>query len=91
MARDLKQVSATGDVVVTDSTVVRSVVLTAGSDAATLTVKAGGSGGTTKLTLKAAASTTVVWAANDRKGVLFAGGVHATLAGTGPVASFELD
>ena len=80
----LTQVSATGDVT-TVSTHVRSVVLTAGSDAATLTVKAGGSSGTTVLTVKAAASSTVEVALHD---ALCAGGVHATLAGTGPVATF---
>lgn len=80
----VKQVSATGDVT-TASTHVRSVSLTAGSDAATLTVKAGGSGGTTVLTVKAAASTTVEVSLYDS---LCAGGVHATLAGTGPVATF---
>lgn len=80
----LTQVAATGDVTTT-STHVRSVSLTGGSDAATLTVKAGGSGGTTVLTVKAAAATTVVVDLHD---ALCSGGVHATLAGTGPVATF---
>lgn len=80
----IKQVSATGDVT-TVSTHVRAVSLTGGSDAATLTVKAGGSGGTTVLTLKAAANSTVEANLYD---ALCSGGVHATLAGTGPVATF---
>lgn len=80
----LTQVSATGDVT-TVGTYVRSVVLTGGSDAATCTVKAGGSSGTTVLTVKAAANTTVEVALHDG---FCAGGVHATLAGTGPVATF---
>lgn len=83
-ASAIKQLSATGDVTTTD-TFLRSVVLTAGSDAATLTVKAGGSGGTTVLTVKAVASTTVEVACHDAS---CGGGVHATLAGTGPVATF---
>jgi hypothetical protein len=81
---NVKQVSATGDVT-TVTTVLRQVVLTGGSDAATATVKAGGSGGTTVLTVKAAANTT---AAVHCDGATCAGGVHVTLAGTGPVATF---
>lgn len=80
----IKQVSATGDVT-TDDAHLRNVVLTAGSDAATLTVRAGGSGGTVVLTLKAAANTSV--ATGQLTDAFCANGVHATLAGTGPVAS----
>lgn len=81
----IKQVSATGDVT-TVSTYLRTVTLTAGSDAASLTVRAGGSGGTTVLTLKATAGTTT--ASVIMRDAFAAGGVHATLTGTGPVASF---
>lgn len=81
----IKQVSATGDVTTNDA-YLRAVTLTAGSDAATLTVKAGGSGGTTVLTLKAAANTSV--AAPGLTDAFCSDGIHATLAGTGPVASF---
>lgn len=81
----IEQLGSTGDVVTT-SAPLYAVVLTAGSDAATLTVKAGGSGGTTILTVKAAASTTV--AVPGLSGVLCPGGIHATLAGTSPVATF---
>lgn len=80
----VKQLDATGDVTTT-STYLRSVSLTGGSDAATATVKAGGSGGTTILTVKAAANSTVEVPLHD---AYCAGGVHVTLAGTSPVATF---
>ncbi|PXY21127.1 hypothetical protein [Prauserella muralis] len=78
------EVTATGDVTTRDS-YLRTVVLTGGSAASTLTVKAGGSGGTTVLTLKAAIDTTVSAELAD---AFCGGGIHATLAGTGAVASF---
>lgn len=81
----IKALGSTGDVV-TVSAYLHVVTLTAGSDAATLTVKAGGSGGTTVLTVKAAASTTAV--VSGLGGVLCAGGIHATLSGSSPAASF---
>jgi hypothetical protein len=87
VAGDLKQVSATGDVTGAGR-FLQSVVLTAGSDAATLLVK-DGSGGATRLTLKAAANTSVPWTSGDPDGVAFSATIHATLSGTGPVASFE--
>lgn len=80
----IQQVSATGDVTTRDA-YLRSASLTAGADAATLTVRAGGSGGTVILTVKAAANTTAaVPAIAD---AYCADGIHATLAGTSPVAS----
>ncbi len=86
---NLKQVAATGDVVTgADQYQLFSVVLTAGSDAATLAVK-DTSGGSTVLTLKAAASTSAAWTAGDVDGVLIGTTIHATLTGTGPVACFE--
>lgn len=88
MARDLKEVSATGNVTTNVPAVLHSVVLTGGSDAASLLVK-DGSGGATRLTLKAAASTTIVWTCGDPCGVYFGTAIHATLSGTGPVADFE--
>jgi hypothetical protein len=88
VARDLKEVSATGNVTTVVPAYLHSVVLTAGSDAASLLVK-DGSGGATRLTLKAAASTTVTWHSGDECGVLFGTAIHATLSGTGPVADFE--
>lgn len=84
----LKSVTATGDVTTVTSHL-HSVVLTAGSDAATLVVKEGGSGGTTILTLAAATGDTVAWHAGDSDGVQCTGGIHATTTGTGEAASFE--
>lgn len=81
----IKEVSATGDVSTDDSNL-RAVTLTGGSAAATLTVKRGGSGGTTVLTVKAAIDTTVSVA--DLHDGACAGGIHATLTGTGAVATF---
>jgi hypothetical protein len=85
MSSQIKQVAATGDIT-TVSTYLKAVSLTGGSDAATLTVKAGGSGGTTILVLKAATATSVVFA--DLHDADCSGGVHATLAGTAPSATF---
>lgn len=81
------EVSATGDVTTKDSTILWSVVLTGGSDAASVIVK-DGSSGATRLTLKAAANTTV--SHRFVQGVLFTTGIHATFTGTGPVADFEV-
>jgi putative intracellular protease/amidase len=84
-ASAIKELAATGDVV-TRSAGLHVVTLTGGSDAATLVVKAGGSSGTTVLTVKVAAATTVAVPGLD--GVLCPGGIHATLTGTNPAASF---
>lgn len=84
MSGAIKRVTATGDVTTEDARLF-AVVLTAGSDAATLVVREGGSGGTIVLDVKAAASTT---ASVDLFGALCSGGVHATLTGTGPTATF---
>jgi hypothetical protein len=81
----IQQVTATGDVTTT-TTYLQCVVLTGGSDAATLTVRAGGSSGTTVLTVKAAAATTVP--VPELEGAMCSGGVHATLTGTAPAATF---
>lgn len=79
----ITQVSATGDVTTSD-TYLRGVSLTGGSDAAVLTVKAGGSGGTTILVVKAAAGVTVPLNMHE---AFCDGGVHATLTGTAPSAT----
>lgn len=79
-----KALSATGDVTTVD-THLKSVVLTSGSDAATLVVKAGGSGGTTILTLKSLATGSQAF---DLGSVFCKGGVHATFTGTTPFATF---
>lgn len=82
---NVKQLAATADVT-TVSTHLRGVSLTGGSDAATLTVKAGGSSGTVIAVLKAAAATTTPqWDFHD---ALCVDGIHATFTGTAPSATF---
>lgn len=80
----IKQITADGDVTTSDA-YLREVVLTAGSDAATLVVKAGGSSGTTVLTLKAAAGVSVPARLSD---AFCDGGIYGDLTGTVPVATF---
>lgn len=79
------QLAATADVV-TSSAHLKQVSLTGGSDAATLTVKAGGSSGTTILVIKAAAGVTAPPV--DMFDFLCAGGIHATFTGTAPSGTF---
>jgi hypothetical protein len=81
---NLRNVTATGDVT-TASAYLYSVALSAGSDAATLTIKTGGESGTTIAVLKAAAGVTTVLPLGAA--VLCSGGLHATLAGTSPNAA----
>jgi ABC-type taurine transport system ATPase subunit len=81
---NVKQIGATGDVTTADS-VLKRVVLSAAADAATVVVRAGGSGGTQILTVKAAIATTMAVELGD---VPCKGGIHATFTGTGPAASF---
>lgn len=81
----VSQLAATADVVTT-SAHLKQVVLTGGSDAATLTVKAGGSGGTTILVIKATTATTAPPV--EMFDTLCSGGIHATLTGTAPSATF---
>jgi copper(I)-binding protein len=81
----IKQLAATADVTTADA-YLKAVSLTGGSDAATLTVKAGGSSGTTILVVKVAASTTV--AVPDLHDAYCADGIHATFTGTAPSATF---
>lgn len=81
----IKQVSATGDVT-TKSTYVRMICLSAGVDSAVIIVRAGGSGGTPVLTLKATAGKTEPVLLED---AYFPGGVHVTFTtGTTPDATF---
>lgn len=90
MARDLKEVTATGNVTAVVPAYLHSVTLTAGADAASVVIK-DGSSGAARLTLKAAASSTVTWRAGSADGVLFAAAIHATFTGTSPVADVEFD
>lgn len=79
----IKHITATGDIITTTA-YLREVVLTGGSDAATAVVKAGGSGGTTILTVKASATETRIVPLTD---VLCGSGIHVTLTGTSPTCS----
>lgn len=73
-----------GDVTTKDS-FLHCVTLTGGSDAATVVVKQGGSSGTTILTLKCAASTSV--STGYMGDVDCADGIYVDLTGTGPTVS----
>lgn len=87
-ARDLKQVTATGDVVA-GPVMLRSVVLTPAAAVSTLEVR-DDSTGDVRLSLQAAANGgSAVWVAGDGGGVLFSTSVHATLTGASASASFE--
>lgn len=86
-ARDLKQVSATGNVIA-GPVVLHSISLTSGADAATLTVR-DGSGGAVRLTLKVAAGATTEWQSGS-SGIYFSSFIHVTFdVGTSPLASVE--
>lgn len=78
--------TTTGDITTQDADL-RGLVLTAGSDAATVVLREGGSGGTVRLTVKAAANTSVPVPLWD---TYFGEGVHATLTGTGPEVAVVL-
>lgn len=80
----VKQVTATGDVT-TASVYLRSVSLTGNSDAASATIKFGGSSGTTVAVLRAAANTVAEIQFHD---ALAASGIHVTITGTSPSATF---
>lgn len=86
MARDLKQVTATGDVV-TGPVYLHSVALASTAAGGSVVVR-DGSGGAARLTLRAGTDGTAVWVAGSRPGVLFGSSLHATVAGT-VQASFE--
>lgn len=91
MARDLTQVTATGDVVTAVPAYLRSVVLTPAAAVSTLEVR-DGSGGVVRLKLQAAANgNSAVWRAGSKQGVQFSSSIHATLSGAGAVADFEFD
>lgn len=77
----IKRVTATGDVT-TATSYLRSVTVTAGVDAATATVRAGGAAGTVLLVVKAAIGATE--SVNLGADAQFAGGIHVTVGGTTP-------
>ena len=83
------KVAATGNVG-TGSRYLRSIILAGGSAASTVDVRLDGSGGAVAMTLAAPIGDSVTWRAGSREGV-GASQPHATLAGTGASASFEVD
>lgn len=81
MASQISHVTATDDITTRDS-YLRAVVLTGGIDAAAVTVRAGGSGGTIVLVVGAGAGET---AAPDLHDAFCGGGIHVTVdSGTTP-------
>lgn len=91
MASNLKQRTTTGAFVTGDYRL-KSVVLAAGSDAATLVIDDSTDGSATDLLkLTAAANTVAVWTAADPEGVMFGTAIHGTFTGTSPAASIEYD
>lgn len=66
-----------------------SVLLTAGGDLATVTLKDGGSSGTTILVLKAAANTSASHAFSDDGVICY--DLYATITGTSPSITVEYD
>lgn len=83
-ATQIKRVTATGDVT-TVTSYLRSVVLTAGVDAASATIRAGGAGGAVLLVVKAAIGLTQ--SVNLGSAAAFPGGIHVTVGGTTPDVS----
>lgn len=91
MSTNLKQVTATGQVVA-GPVLLKSVTLTAGSDAASVVIDDSTDGtGTDRLTLKAAANASAVWASPDAEGVYFGTAIHVTLTGTNPAVTVEYE
>lgn len=86
MSANAVQRTTTGVVTAADA-YLKSVILTPGSDAATVVVKAGGASGTTILTLAATSSTTGSSVSGDLYGAYCADGIHVTLTGTSPAVT----
>lgn len=80
----LKRVTATGDIT-TEDAYLHAVTITGGADAATATIKAGGSSGTTILVVNAAIGITV--SSGYLGDVQCADGIHVTITGTTPSVS----
>lgn len=85
---NLAKFTATGDVSIFTQQL-HSVILTAGADAATATIRRGGAGGTIIAVLKAGINGTTTWNAGSPQGVTCSGGIHLTVGGTTPDVSFE--
>lgn len=91
MASRLKHLSATG-AVSTRILNLKSVILTAGADVASVTIADKGDGtGATIAVLKAAAGATAVWTSGDKQGVSLPDGAYATITGTAPAVSVEIE
>lgn len=88
MAR-LKEISADGNISGTDTIHLGTVVLTGGSDAASLVVKDGGASGTVVLTIKAAIDTSVV--VPLPKGGIALNTAYADVTGTAVKAYFAFE
>jgi hypothetical protein len=90
MGLNLKHITATGDVDAVAGKSVLSVVLSPAAAVSTLELRDGGSGGTIRLKLQAAANgTSPVWTSGDDQGVKFYGVLHATLTGASATAAIE--
>ena len=81
---NMKRATATGDITTQDA-ILHAVTLTPAAAASTVTVRAGGSGGTVILTLAAPASGNSSVVSGLR--VPCADGIHVTLSGTSAEAS----
>lgn len=91
MASRLTQRSSDG-AAYTGNAYLKSVTLTAGSDAATVVIDDSTDGsGTDLLTLKAPTGTTVEWQARDDGGVFFTTAIYCDLTGTAPVVTCEYE
>ena len=77
-------VTASGNVGGSSGGTLHSAVLTAAGATSTLTLKQGGSGGTTILVLSAVANTS---AASGPLNIVYAGQLHATLSGASATAT----
>jgi hypothetical protein len=77
----IKQVAATGDITVQNA-LLRNVIVTAGADAASAVIRAGGASGTVVLTVKAAIGLTQ--ATGELGRAQCPGGIHVTATGTAP-------
>lgn len=88
MSRNLVQAAGDGDIVA-GPVRVHSITFTGTDALGNAADFKDGSGGPTRLTLKALAGTTVQWRAGDPKGVLFSTSVNWGHAGSGAVATVE--
>lgn len=91
MASRLVRVTATGNVDGTNPGYLKSVHLEGGTAVSDCDVRLDGSGGTIVLSLACALEEADDWRSADPDGVYYEGPLHATLAGAGASASFEIE